>query len=107
MERSMETHEVPIDQVPLQELELLHHGPTAEKPDAFYATHGDQPLALRLRRVCEKLGRPIAPDFELYEMFEIWLVPHRVSIVRRAGSSEVTRVEMGIEYIHDAGTTCC
>ena len=72
----------------------------------FSARPGDQPIAFKLRDVFKKLKVPVPNELALYDMFEVWLVPHRVSIIRKPGNkAEVTSVGMEIEYAHNK-TTC-
>jgi hypothetical protein len=76
------------------------------KDEKFSAKVGNQPIALKLRQVFEKLGWPVPQELGVYEMFEVWLVPHRVGIMRRPGSkAEITSLGIQIEYIHN-GSTC-
>jgi len=73
--------------------------------DKFFARPGNQPIALRLREIFNELGQPMPKELGLYEMFEVWLVPHRVSITRQPGSiAEVTSVGLQIEYDHGDST---
>lgn len=72
---------------------------------AFCARPGNQPIAFKLRDVLQKLRQPLTPRITLYEMFEVWLVPHRVSIIRRRGNAEPISVGIQIEYLHE-DTTC-
>src|SRR5262249_8285298 len=48
----------------------------------------------------------IPSHLELYKAYELWVVPHRVSIIRRRGVAEVTAVGIEVKYDTD-GTTCC
>src|SRR5688572_1155169 len=98
--------EVPIDRIVTAELESeVWLGGDKLDEGGFFARPADQPIGFRLRQILDKLGRPATPELALYEMFEVWLVPHRVAIIRRSGKAEATSIGMQIEYLH-SDTTC-
>ncbi|MGA2138611.1 MAG: hypothetical protein ABSH14_07090 [Verrucomicrobiia bacterium] len=96
---------IPIDQALTAELETDPVLGGKLEDEKFVAKPAEQPIALKLRDICETLKRPVPPEVTLYEMFEVWLVPHRVSIIRRRGKAEATSIGIQIEYIHK-DTTC-
>lgn len=65
----------------------------------FIARLHDRPIALSLMAMFA--NRKTAPNAKLYERFDLWLVPHRFSILRRSGSSTI--VKAGCEAIYDSG----
>ena len=66
----------------------------------FSVTIADKPIALSVAALSERLEKPIPPEVDLHKRFAVWLVPNRVSIIRRSGSSEVTSVGMECEYLN-------
>ena len=93
---------VEIDKVLAPELEVASEGDNLEGMLAgmdercWYAEVGDAPIAFPLQRAFQELG--LAPPSELYKGFELWVVPHRVSVMRRCGAAEVTSVGVEVEY---------
>ncbi|MEM7305042.1 MAG: hypothetical protein AAF682_00155 [Planctomycetota bacterium] len=80
----------------------------------FFASVPDQPIGVPIRSILEAChedsGPPLSVVSEtefahLYERFELWLIPHGVSIIRRAGFAEVTSVGVEVEY-QNSGQTC-
>ncbi|HYG35812.1 MAG TPA: hypothetical protein VEC99_13560, partial [Clostridia bacterium] len=69
--------DIPIDEIvdDLLEGEVTLGGEIDD--NKFFARPGNQPIALRLRQIFKKLGQPVPKELGLYEMFEVWLVPHR------------------------------
>jgi hypothetical protein len=62
-------------------------------------------LGYSVRSLFAQLGKPISDSDPLYKRFEVWLIPHRVSIIRRAGLSEPTAV--GIQVRYENGEKTC
>src|SRR5688572_18116497 len=101
----------------MPELELAPLTPELETPIAgqdygtalegkrWMASIADSPLALRLDRVFETLGRPIPPTVDLYRGYDVWLVPNRFSIMRRGGFAEPTAIGIECKYLTE-GWTC-
>lgn len=90
----------------------LFGGETRE--GGFYARLPDQTVGVSLRRIfrenCEGafaglVAQAPAPLPDVYQQFELWLIPHCVSIVRRQGLAELTSVGLEIDHLHE-GTTC-
>lgn len=71
----------------------------------FYARSADSPIAYSVRALFKKLGKEVPDGVALYNRFELWLVPHRVSIIRRSGLAEPTAVGIEVSYEND-GRTC-
>ncbi len=97
--------EIPLNNVLSEELESDADLGTEQDSVDFAADIGDQPIGLRLRSVFEQLEKPVPPELALYRMFEVWLIPHRFSLIRRRGLAEPTSIGLEIKYDHD-DTTC-
>lgn len=65
----------------------------------------DRPVALRYQDLCESAGIVSAEFSALAQRFQIYLVPHAVSVIRRSGFAEITTFGMEVEYLTD-GHTC-
>jgi hypothetical protein len=104
----MNPQEIEICQPTAYELEDIRHFATQEDEPGiidtgqFFAQYGDQPLPFRLRDVYEQFGKTL--DLRLYRRFEIWVVPHRIGIIRRSGNAEVTSVGIRVEFKSDEET---
>jgi hypothetical protein len=97
--------EIALNRVLSEELESDADLGTEQDSVDFAAQIGDQPIGLRLRSVFEQLEKPVPPALALYRMFEVWLIPHRFSLIRRKGLAEPTSIGLEIQYEHD-DTTC-
>jgi hypothetical protein len=82
-----------------------HFGPAdkaepSEKQETgqFVIRLAEQPVAAPLDRVFASMGKAIPPEVDIYQRFKIWLVPHRLSILRRRGSAEITAIGLECEY---------
>jgi hypothetical protein len=101
--------EVAIDTPLTPEIEEeVYFGPASDADQSvdqggFTARVADQPIGYRLRDVFEKLK--LDATLPLYDSFEVWLIPHRISIMRRSGLAEPVSVGIIIEYLID-GDTC-
>jgi hypothetical protein len=74
--------------------------PKTELLDGFGVEIADRPMAFRLESVCRARGVPMPEGFALYaKSFDLWLVPHRVSVVRRNGLSEITSLGIAVRYL--------
>src|SRR5437762_11508615 len=93
--------EVPVDQ-PVNkglEQELLFGTPPVDEPPAFTVRVGDAPLALRVRSLFERFGKSTAPSLAILERgFELWLVPHRFSILRLRGHVGASSLVIEADY---------
>lgn len=98
--------EIPIDQPLTEELELAQDLGTDVEEKGFYARVGDKPTGCLVRDFFKAASQPVPPNFDVYSAYELWVVPHRVAIIRRSGRAEVTSVGIEVEYIPD-GKTCC
>ena len=67
----------------------------------------DTSICHRLSQVFSDFGVGLEKYVKLYDQFEVWLVPHSVSLTRRTGMAEPVSVGMMIEYLIDDDTTCC
>jgi hypothetical protein len=75
--------EIPVDQ-PLNK--GLEQGLLFGAPPAFTVRVGDAPLALRVRSLFERFEKPAAQSLEILDRgFELWLIPHRFSILHLSG----------------------
>lgn len=79
-------------------------GPGAIVDSGFCAVVGDRPLGFRLRNVFEKASADTRSV--LFDSYEVWLIPHRVGIVRRSGMAEPVAIGIEVEYCNN-GATCC
>lgn len=97
-------HEIPIRKPVSAELEQLRDLGSPDEVQAtqeldlggFYARLGDQPIAHNLRSISQRAG--VQVDSTIYQRFEVWLVPHRVSVIRRSGAAEPVTLGIEIEY---------
>jgi hypothetical protein len=77
--------------------ELEYKSPTFGSAEldgtSFVASIADEVVAISLPRMFEKRGVAIPAEYALYgKSYDLWLVPHRVGILRKAGLREVTSV---------------
>jgi hypothetical protein len=93
-----------IERVVSEELERSVLGPEPGEESGFVAQVSDQPIGLNLRSLFADLGNNIPPEVTLYKQFEVWLIPHRFSLIRRRGLAEPTYVGLVVEYIHENAT---
>lgn len=107
--------------VPFAELESpikrQNFGTVIKKSNPFTKVRGhigDQPIGFLLKDVCETLGVPIPPEVDLYDRFNLWLVPHHVSVSKDGGITEPVSVGIEVEYRNDDPAvdlnrrmTCC
>ncbi len=70
----------------------------------FYVAAATNPICLDVRKLFETQG-PLDKSIKLYDSFKLWLVPNRISVMRRKGFAEPTSVGLEVEYITD-GHTC-
>jgi hypothetical protein len=66
----------------------------------------DRPIAFRLRDVLAAMGVEIPKEVDLYQQFELWLVPGRISVFRERGLAEVVSLGLECEFRSDGGTLC-
>jgi len=97
--------EVPVDISLAEQLETVPDLGSEIDDGGFYARAADRPIAYSVSALFERLGNPVPDSTKLYERFELWLVPHRVSIIRRSGYAEATSVGIEVSYKND-GRTC-
>ncbi|HYI12346.1 MAG TPA: hypothetical protein VEK57_25050 [Thermoanaerobaculia bacterium] len=79
-------------------------GAPAIETGKFTVAIADKPIALAVAALSQRLGREIPAEVDLYQRFAVWLVPNRVSIIRRSGSAEVTSVGVECEYVNGEKT---
>jgi hypothetical protein len=97
---------VPLDLAPTPELEQPQDLGTDEvNVGKFYAKLGDQPLPFSLRNTYEALGQPVPSEFRTFDAYDLWVVPHKIGIIRHGGLAEVTGVGLEIQY-ETSGKTC-
>src|SRR5450755_4437670 len=66
-------------------------GMTDVENTRFVASIADEVIAVSIEQLFADRGKPLPPDYKLYNgMYELWLVPHRVGILRKSGLREVT-----------------
>ena len=68
----------------------------------FFASVNDQPLAIHVPSIFEEFNQ--APESRMYERFDTWMIPHRISLMRRSGLAEPTAVGIEVEYLSGSGT---
>ncbi|HEX8407805.1 MAG TPA: hypothetical protein VF883_03005 [Thermoanaerobaculia bacterium] len=78
---------------------------TALEGKRWTASIADRPMALRLDRVFERLGKPVPATVDLYRGYDVWLVPNRFSMMRRGGFAEPTSIGIECRYLTE-GATC-
>jgi hypothetical protein len=89
--------EIPIDELLSYE---IAEGDLGEEHNfsGFSGRISDQPVGTSLATL---LGpEALKPNGRFYERFSVWLVPHRISIVRRKGLSEPVSVGIEVEYLN-------
>jgi hypothetical protein len=96
--------EFPIDRILNEALESEAVLGGEEERDEFVVRCAKEPIGLRLRHIFEQLGKPLPADYALYKAFDVWLIPHRVSILRRRGLAEPVSVGISVEYVHGEKT---
>ena len=88
------------------EQELFFGTPPVDEPPAFTVRVGDAPFALRVRSLFERFGKPAAQGLEILEHgFELWLVPHRFSVLRLRGHADASSLGIEADY-SDNPVTC-
>jgi hypothetical protein len=90
--------EIPLSHSVSEELETDADLGTEAEDIEFFAYVGDQPLGLKLRDVFTKLNKDVPVECALYKRFDVWLIPHRFSLVRKRGLAEPVAVGLEIEY---------
>src|SRR5689334_12035673 len=71
----------------------------------FAAEVADQPIGYSVRELFRGLNRPVPEGIALYKRFDTWIVPHRLSIIRRRGFAEPTSVGLEVQY-ENQNRTC-
>ena len=79
-------------------------GSVSEESD-FAIRIATSPICHQLTSIFEALERPVPKDLRLYDRFSLWLVPHRLGVLRRQGLAEPVSVDIEVEYQAD-GETC-
>ena len=87
------------------ELEAIGDLGSDPEERGFSVRIGDRPVGVSLPKLVQSLGGEIPPDLDVYKRFGIWLVPHRLGVMRRSGSYEPTSIGLEIEYL-TGGATC-
>jgi hypothetical protein len=71
----------------------------------FRARIAEQPLAIPVLDLFRARNVSIPPEYKLFDGFELYLVPHRVSILKDSILHEVT--EVGLRVTYDVGEMTC
>jgi hypothetical protein len=92
---------------PLQLVGPQHLGPKAKQAakldcSGFRARVHEAPVAHSLRDAFKVLGEDVRSEW--YKAFDIWIVPHRLSIIRHSGLAEVVTVGCQVEYLAQGRT---
>jgi hypothetical protein len=104
MKEEPATREIPLSISVAPELEKLTDlGGTPEQA-GFVARVGESPICHQIPDIFAGLAVSIPADLKLYDRFRLWLVPHRVALLRRRGLAEPVSVGIEVEYISDGGT---
>jgi hypothetical protein len=98
------TREIPLAVSVAPELETLTDLGRTPEQTGFVARVGESPICHQIPDIFSGLGVPLPADLKLYERFRLWLVPHRVALLRRRGLAEPVSVGIEVEYIADGGT---
>jgi len=69
---------------------------TEHRFSGFAAHIGDKPIAASFSALFDKEDENA--KIKLYDRFSVWVVPHRLSIIRRKGLSEPISVGLEMEY---------
>jgi hypothetical protein len=92
--------EIDIDKLLAYELREGDLG-TEHSFSGFAARIGDRPIAESLAKL---ISGDDGPSLNFYKRFSIWIIPHRLSIIRRKGLSEPISVGIEIEYLNGQKT---
>jgi hypothetical protein len=71
----------------------------------IFASVNEQPVAIPLVDLCKSAGADCTSFDPLFRRFELYMVPHSISLIRRSGFAEITTVGLEVEYLTD-GQTC-
>jgi len=96
--------ELAVDRATAPELEAEQDYGTEIEEGGFYVAAARNPVCHDLRRVLEQTGAVSTQAIVLYERFRLWLVPHRLSVIRRKGLAEPTSIGIEVEYQAESGT---
>jgi len=97
--------ELPIGIASAEQLEYEPDLGNEVEGGGFYARVADAPMGYSLRHLLAKSDISQERISNLYNRFGVWLVPHRVSIIRRSGLAEPTSVGLEVRYRNE-GKTC-
>src|SRR5664280_2194783 len=100
---AMGYQDIELDRTLSYELNSGHLGGEVEGP-GFVARVADGPIATSLPETLTAAGKAIPKTLSLYERFGVWIVPHRLAIIRRKGLAEPVAVGVQIQYVVDG--TC-
>jgi hypothetical protein len=78
---------------------------TALEGHGWRASIADRPLALRVDKMFQRLGGAVPATVDLYEGYDVWVIPNRFSIMRRGTFAEPTSIGIECNYLTD-GATC-
>jgi|SRR5215472_8837304 len=101
---STDPTEIPIDLPVSEQLEGIPDLGGEVEGGGFFARVADQPIADSLGAVLRRTGTSDSRADELFKRFELWCIPHRVSITRRSGFAEPVSVGLEIAYLNDSRT---
>jgi hypothetical protein len=102
----LEELQVSLSKILTPELEKLPDlGSGEEGKDDFAVQMAKAPICHSLSDIFAAFGKPLPPDLRLYDRFKLWLVPHRLGVLRRKGMAEPVSVGIEVEY-KSADETC-
>lgn len=98
--------DLPINKALTAQLDNLDFGEEEIDARGIYARPADRPIGVRLRTLQDRLGATVPQQLAswLDDNFEVWLVPHRVSVIRRTGSAEPVSIGIEVEYLNGERT---
>lgn len=94
----------PVTPVLEQAVREKDFGEPAIDTGKFSVTIADRPVGLSVAALSERLEQPIPPEVDIYQRFAVWLVPNRVSIIRRSGFAETISAGIECEYLNGSKT---
>jgi hypothetical protein len=101
---SLEYKELEMNDILTRELEEnVDYGSESNKK--FYTRINTSPIAISIKKWIESKKRNIPKEVKLYNSYNVWIVPHRVSVFSRQGNPDIRSIGIEIEYI-TKGETC-
>jgi hypothetical protein len=99
---------VSVDQLTSPHIEsimVLSPDGAESEPDWFEARIAGGTRCISLKRVFDILGRSTAGVEPLYSHYDVWLIPHRVSVMLRTRFADLTSVGIEVDYRTEHGSS--